>query len=54
MGLLKNEPYNIPGLKGGSEVTIEQEEVFDYIRRFPDGTEEGNETGKLILQFQKS
>jgi len=51
-GLLKNEPYHIPGLKGGSEVTVRQEDIFDYIRRFPDGSSEGNETGALILKYQ--
>jgi uncharacterized protein YegJ (DUF2314 family) len=51
-GLLKNEPFNIPDLKGGSEVSVKQEEVFDYIRRFPDGSSEGNETSKLIEKYQ--
>ena len=52
-GLLKNEPYNIPDLKGGSEVVVNQDEVFDYIRTYPDGTSEGNETSTLILKYQK-
>lgn len=47
-GLLKNEPYNIPDLHGGQEVTVLESEIFDYIRQFPDGTHEGNETGQLI------
>jgi uncharacterized protein YegJ (DUF2314 family) len=47
-GLLKNEPFNIPDLHGGQSVQVSQAEVFDYIRRFPDGTQEGNETSKLI------
>jgi uncharacterized protein YegJ (DUF2314 family) len=49
-GLLKNEPYNVPELKAGSMVTINQDDVFDYIRNFPDGTSEGNETGKIMLK----
>lgn len=49
-GLLKNEPFNIPSLHGGQVVEIDQRDVFDYIRRFPDGREEGNETGRLIRQ----
>lgn len=52
-GLLKNEPNHIPNLKGGSEVMINQKDVFDYIRNYPDGTSEGNETGLLILKYQK-
>ncbi len=51
-GLLKNEPYNIPSLKGGSEVVVNQEDVFDYIRKLPDGSSSGNETGALIEKYQ--
>ena len=52
-GLLKNEPYNIPDLKGGSEVVVNEDEVFDYIRTYPDGRSEGNETAELIMKFQR-
>lgn len=51
-GLLKNEPFEIPDLHAGQEVEISQEDVFDFIRRKPDGTEEGNETGKVIEKLQ--
>ncbi|MCF8205047.1 MAG: DUF2314 domain-containing protein [Methylotenera sp.] len=47
-GLLKNEPFNIPSLHGGQMVTVSQARLFDYIRRYPDGREEGNETGRLM------
>jgi uncharacterized protein YegJ (DUF2314 family) len=47
-GLLKNEPFNIPSLHGGQMVEVSESKVFDYIRRHADGTQEGNETGKLI------
>lgn len=47
-GLLKNEPYDIPGLHSGQKVKVSQSEVFDYIHQLPDGTYEGNETGKII------
>lgn len=53
-GLLKNEPYNIPDLHGGQEVEVSQDDVFDYIRRHPDGREEGNETSKIIQEMQES
>lgn len=52
-GLLKNEPYHIPDLRGGSEVVVRQGDVFDYIRNYPDGTSEGNETGELIRKYQQ-
>jgi uncharacterized protein YegJ (DUF2314 family) len=47
-GLLRNEPFEIPTLHAGQEVEIDEDDVFDYILRHPDGTEEGNETGALI------
>lgn len=47
-GILKNEPYHVPELRAGSEVAIDQNDVFDYIRNFANGTSEGNETGKLM------
>jgi uncharacterized protein YegJ (DUF2314 family) len=52
-GLLKNEPYRIPSLHAGQIVEVKQEDIFDYIRRYPDGKEEGNKTGILIRQMQK-
>ena len=50
MGLRKNEPMNIPDLHGGQSVEVSEAEVFDYIRVFRDGRQEGNETGKIIEQ----
>jgi uncharacterized protein YegJ (DUF2314 family) len=52
-GLLKNEPFNIPSLHAGQIVEVKQEDVFDYIRRYPDGRQEGNETGEIILKIQQ-
>lgn len=51
-GLLKNEPANIPSLHGGQKVKVSQSQVFDYIRRGPDGRDEGNETGKSCIDFR--
>jgi len=51
-GLLKNEPVDVPGLHAGQMVKVSQAKVFDYIRRYPDGREEGNETGKIIRRMQ--
>lgn len=53
-GLLKNEPANIPNLHGGQMVTVSQGKVFDYIRRWPDGREEGNETGRILQRLRNT
>jgi len=52
-GLLRNHPFNIPSLHSGQIVEINQEDVFDYIRHYPDGREEGNETGAIIRKMQQ-
>ena len=52
-GLLKNEPYHIPTLRGGATVTVSQKEVFDYLHTLPDGSSQGNETGELIMRYQQ-
>ena len=51
-GLLKNEPFDIPDLHAGQVVQVREEDVFDYIRRHPNGSEEGNETGRIIERMQ--
>lgn len=51
-GILKNEPFDIPDLHGGQIVHVKEDEVFDYIRYFPDGSQEGNETGRVIEKMQ--
>jgi hypothetical protein len=33
---------------------VSQAEVFDYIRRAPEGQQEGNETSKIIERMQGS
>ena len=53
-GILKNEPFNIPSLHAGQIVQVKQEDVFDYIRQYPDGRQEGNETGAIIEKMQKT
>lgn len=53
-GLLKNEPASIPKLHGGQIVEVREQDVFDYIRRFADGKQEGNETGNVIQKMNKS
>ena len=50
--LLKNEPVDVPSLHAGQEVKVSQSKVFDYLRRYPDGSDEGNETGKILQRMQ--
>lgn len=47
-GVLQNDPYEIPDLKVGAIVIFSELEVFDYMLNKPDGTSEGNETGKIL------
>ena len=53
-GLLQNMPFNVPNLKTGSKVIVDESKVFDYIYYKNNGTSEGNTTGKLIQQYQVS
>ncbi|MBU9358797.1 DUF2314 domain-containing protein [Burkholderia multivorans] len=49
-GMLRNEPRNVPGMKAGQMVEARQSELFDYLRVFPDGHTEGNETPRILRQ----
>jgi len=49
-GLLQNDPQMIKDLKSGQEVKKHLDLMFDYILYRPDGSSEGNETGKLMQQ----
>ena len=52
-GHLRNDPFEIPNLHSGQVVNVRQAEVFDYIRHYSDGSEEGNETGAIIAKMQE-
>ena len=52
-GLLGNEPVEIPDLHAGATVQVKQADIFDYVRYKADGSEEGNETGKIIARMPK-
>jgi uncharacterized protein YegJ (DUF2314 family) len=52
-GLLDNEPEKVPNLHSGQHVEVRQQDVFDYIRTFPDKRTEGNTTGAIIERIQK-
>ncbi len=47
-GVLQNNPFEIKNLKAGALVEIDEADIFDYILNKPDGSSEGNETGKII------
>jgi len=53
-GLLNNDPVDVPTLHAGQIVQVSQSKVFDYLRRLPDGHEEGNTTGVILLEQQKA
>jgi len=52
-GTLANEPLDVPSLHSGQIVEVSQEDVFDYLRHYSDGREEGNETGAIIERMQQ-
>jgi uncharacterized protein YegJ (DUF2314 family) len=52
-GLLDNDPVRVPGLHGGQLVEVQEGELFDYIRHFPDGHQEGNTTGEIINKMEQ-
>ena len=47
-GILQNDPFYIRKLRAGAKVSVQTEAAFDYLWVKPDGTREGNETGRLI------
>jgi uncharacterized protein YegJ (DUF2314 family) len=49
-GVLNSEPADVPGLKAGSPVTVGEDSLYDYILEREDGTTEGNETQRLLLE----
>lgn len=46
-GTLQNEPVYVE-LKAGQRVQVSAAEVFDYIHKKADGSQEGNETAKIL------
>jgi uncharacterized protein YegJ (DUF2314 family) len=51
-GLLRNEPFDIPDLHAGQKVEVDPDKVFDYLRHFADGREEGDTTSVIIERMQ--
>jgi len=52
-GTLENDPAEIPDLHAGQVVQVSEDDVFDYIRRFPDGHKEGNTTGAILEKLEQ-
>jgi uncharacterized protein YegJ (DUF2314 family) len=52
-GILENDPADVPELKAGARVEVQEDVVFDYIYRHADGTSEGNETSRLIEKMNR-
>ena len=53
-GILNNEPYYIKNVKLGQEIQKNVYDMFDYILFLPDGSYEGNETGKIIEKMNQN
>lgn len=49
-GLLANDPDDVPELTSGSEVVVQETELFDWMVKEADGGTTGNETGKVMLK----
>ena len=52
-GTLENDPELVPDLHAGEVVEIREEDVFDYIHKYPNGRVEGNTTGEIIQKMEK-
>jgi len=51
-GTLQNEPVDIRNLRAGQVVKVREDDVFDYIRYYPDKHTEGNTTGKILERLE--
>jgi uncharacterized protein YegJ (DUF2314 family) len=52
VGKLQNEPVEIRALHAGQIVQVQEDDVFDYIRSYPDKHTEGNTTGKILERLE--
>ncbi len=50
LGLLANDPFEVPGLRAGATVEVQEASVFDYLHRRSDGTVEGNTTAQFLRE----
>lgn len=49
-GILVNDSHFDEKLREGRRVTVAFKDIYDYIHTKPDGTSEGNETGKVLTR----
>lgn len=47
-GILQNDPAEVPDLKAGARVVVEESSVFDYLHVLADGTRQGNTTAAIL------
>jgi uncharacterized protein YegJ (DUF2314 family) len=52
IGLLANDPFQIPAMHSGQVVEVHEEDVFDYLKTYPDKHSEGNTTGEIIKKME--
>lgn len=52
-GTLSSDPYYVKDLHAGSRVTVAFDDIYDYILYHSDGTQEGNESGKVLERLEK-
>jgi uncharacterized protein YegJ (DUF2314 family) len=52
-GILTNTPSDVPSLKSGQAVTVNEDDLFDYLHYLPDGREVGNTTGAIIQKMNR-
>jgi hypothetical protein len=52
-GILSSNPYLLKNIKSGEQIIKQSGDMFDYILYNADGTQEGNETGKLLEKFKE-
>lgn len=51
-GTLQNEPVDVQNLRAGQGVEVREDDVFDYIRYYPDKHTEGNTTAKILERLE--
>lgn len=52
-GALENDPFNVPNLHAGQVVEVRQDDIFDYIRKYPDKRVEGNTTAPILQKLNE-
>jgi hypothetical protein len=52
-GILMNDSHFDEKLREGRKVSVDLMDVYDYIHYKADGTQDGNETGKVISEGEQ-